>query len=62
MRIQYHYFYLQKYKRENKDDPKRKAEIEDTEMTKNKLMGQLRELVEKWPYVPLCAENLLDYN
>lgn len=59
-KIQYHCLYLQIYKREQKDDPKRKAEVEDTVMTKKKLIGQLREHVKDWPYVPLCAKNLLE--
>lgn len=60
MRIQYHCLYLHIYKREAKDDPKRKIEEEDTAMTKQKLIGQLRELVKDWPYVPLAAAMLLE--
>lgn len=59
-KIQYHCLYLKIYKREKKDDPKRIAEVEDTQKTKEKLIGQLHELVKNWPYVPLCVEDLLE--
>lgn len=59
-KIQFESLHLHIYKRYSADEEQKQKQLADTLKTKTKLLKELRMLVKDWPYVPFCAEALLD--